>query len=120
MLLSLFLSFTWYVILVYNISLCSPSLEEVLPPSSSQHEEETWCFWKFTVRVLRAGKWGCPIADDKDTCPGRPPVCVFPQRFLSPQILEGQAIVTEHFLLLPLTGDCVPGQCHSVLFKSKK
>ena len=65
-------------------------------------------------------KWSCPIPDDKDTCPGRPPVCVFPQRLVSPRVLEGEAIVTERFLLLPLSGDCLPGEHHSVLFKSKK
>lgn len=98
------------------------SLEEVPPPSShhSSPETEVRHYWKFTVKVQRSGKWNCPIPDDKGTCPGRPPVCVFPRRLISPKVLEGEAVVTERFLLLPLSGDCVPGQVHSVLFTSKK
>lgn len=72
------------------------------------------------MKVLRPGRWDCPVPDDKETCPGRPPVCVFPQRLHAPEVIEGEAIVTELFLLLPLTGDCEPGQLHSVLFKSKR
>ena len=101
-------------------------MEEILPPLSSQIPSETevdteaWQYWRFTVEVLRSGKWNCSIPDDKDTCPGRPPVYVFPQKLTTPQVLEGEAIVTELFLLLPLTGDCGPGQLHSVIFKSMK
>ena len=95
------------------------TLEEV--PSLPVHtlHSEDWITWKFTLSVLRSGQWDCPTPDDKETCPGRPPVYVFPQRLCSPVVLEGAAVVTERFLLLPLCGPCSPGQQYIVLFKSR-
>ena len=71
------------------------------------------------MSVLRSGRWDCPVPDDKDTCPGRPPLYIFPERMHSPELLEGNAVITELFLLIPLTGSCVAGQEHSVLFRAK-
>ena len=70
--------------------------------------------------VLRSGWWNSHSPDDKGTCPGRPPVYLFPQRLSCPVVVTGEAVVTERFLLLPLTGECTAGEQHCVVFKSKK
>jgi hypothetical protein len=94
------------------------SLEEIPNPHSPN--EDVWKYWKFTVTILQPGKWECITPDDKETCPGRSPVYFFPQRLRSPQVLEGEAVLTERFILVPLSGDCLPGDIHTVLFRNKK
>jgi len=96
------------------------TLEKVSPlPGMSRDPDDCFTTWVVTVTVLRPGRWDCPIPDDKSTCPGRPPLYVFPERMISPTLVEGQAVLTELFVLLPLTGTCLVGQVHRVVFKAK-
>ncbi len=115
--------------LVENQAICqiitfcySCSLEEFFPsPHHIAQGDGSWHYWKFSVSILRTGQWNCPIPNDNDTCPGRPPVFIFPQRLFAPQVIEGESslVLTEMFLLLPLSGQCKPGDEHQVLFRSK-
>lgn len=96
------------------------SLEEVSPPIDLAGDQDGWHFWKFTLYTKRVGRWDCPVPDDKSTCPGRPPLLIFKERLSGPVLLEGDAVLTELFLLLTLKGPCEVGEVHVVLFKSKK
>lgn len=70
------------------------------------------------MRVLKPGHWDCPVPDDKSTRPGRPPLFLFSERVKSPKLLKGNAILTDLFVLFPLTGACEAGDEHTVVFST--
>ena len=86
---------------------------------TSQLDRNGWIHWEYSVVTLKAGQWTCPVPDDKTTAPGRPPVLIFPCRVQAVRLLEGNAIVTCRFLLLPLTGAFQPGEVYRIAFATK-
>lgn len=91
------------------------SLKKLFPDAS----DEGWALWEFEVATVRSGSWDCPVPDDKLTCVGRPPVFVFPARVREARVVEGNAVVTCRFLLLPLSGKYEAGEHHSVVFATR-
>lgn len=81
-----------------------------------EDSEPNWSYWEFTVRTLRSGSWDCPVADDKSTSPGRPPLYVFPSRVVGAKLVAGDAIVTSSFVMMMLEGQFDAGQVHIVQF----
>lgn len=102
----------------------------LVPNPASQHYESRltqtsrldkngWVRWEYSVVTLKAGQWACPVPDDKSTAPGRPPVMVFPCSVRAAKLLEGNAVVTCRFLLLPLSGAFQPGEVYRISFATK-
>ena len=82
----------------------------------SEKNDEGWTHWSYKVVTTKSGRWDCPVPDDKSTASGRPPVCVFPTRVRAVKLVEGDAVVTCRFVLLPLTGSFSAGEQHVVVF----
>lgn len=75
-------------------------------------------FWVFSVLCLKDCLWECPIADDKDTIPGRPPFWIFKERMRNKlKVIEGELIITDLFVMMPLKGMSKKGDNHCGLFE---
>lgn len=73
--------------------------------------------WKVEVVCLKNCQWECPIADDKDTIPGRPPFFIFKRRFENRlKVVEGSLELTDLFVMMPLKGCSQKGQIHQAVF----
>ena len=90
--------------------------ESKLSQTSQQPDENGWIRWEYSVLTLKEGHWTCSVPDDKMTSPGRPPVLVFPCSVQGVKLLEGNAVVTRRFLLLPLSGAFQAGEVYRTSF----
>lgn len=61
----------------------------------------------FEVRTTAAGEWT------------RPPAAVLPRQGRTVELVEGEGVVTETFVLLPLTGAFAAGETHRVRLRLK-
>lgn len=89
---------------------------DVLPWTPLKDSDPNWSYWEFTVSTLCSGSWDCPVADDKITSPGRPPIHLFPSRVKRVKLIAGDAIVTCSFVMMSLEGQFDVGQIHKVQF----
>ena len=94
----------------YSLEITKCSSEELNNPG------DKWTYWELIMTTLQAGRWDCPTADDKTTCPGRPPVFVFPSRASNAKLITGNAVVTCNFVLMLLHGSFSAGEVHKVQF----
>ena len=102
--------------------LCSSSLIPVGQPESIDATlvlDNSWDYFEYHVHTIKPGCWNTKEGDDKLTCPGRPPLCLFPWKAQAVKVIKGEAVLTCRFILLPLTGDFVAGEEHRVLFAVK-
>jgi len=105
------LSNTYISVLLSWFYPCRSTLKELLLSNDG------WTHWEFSVITTHAGSWDCPTPDDKTVYnPGRPPVCVFPCRVHAARVVEGKAVVTCRFVLMPLSGTFQAGEFHKVVF----
>ena len=76
--------------------------------------------WEFSVVNTShhpTRQLGLPIPDDiTQYIPGRPPVYVYPCRVNAAKVVQGRAVVTCRFVLLPLSGTFQAGEVHTVVF----
>lgn len=95
----------------HDFTLCRSTLKELLLSNDG------WTHWEFSVITTHVGSWDCPTPDDKTVYnPGRPPLCVFPCRVHAARVVEGKAVVTCRFVLMPLSGTFQAGEFHKVVF----
>jgi len=93
---------------------CRSTLKQLL---LSNECSAGWTHWEFSVVTTQPGSWDCPIPDDKTTyIPGRPPAYVYPCRVNAAKVVQGRAVVTCRFVLLPLSGTFQAGEVHTVVF----
>lgn len=81
--------------------------------------DEDWTHWEFEVVTTKPGRWDCPVPDDKTTCPGRPPVYIFPQAVRAAKVVSGKGVVTCRFVLLPLFGSFEANKVYKLVFATK-
>lgn len=93
---------------------------EILPYKMSFTEVKPSIFeWEVVCNVDCT--WECPIADDKDTVPGRPPFWIFKERMEGKmEILEGEIELTDLFMFMRLKGTSKQGALHRAIFKQIK
>ena len=81
--------------------------------------DNSWSYFEYQVRTLKAGCWNTKKGDDKETSPGRPPLCVFPWKTKAVKLIKGEAVLTCRFLMLILTGEFTAGLEFSAFFAVK-
>jgi len=102
----------------WRASICSESENfENLLPYKMTVEEIKPKVWKVEVLCLKDCMWECPIPDDKDTVPGRPPFLIFKERFENKlKVIEGKLELTDLFAMMPLEGSSKKGDAHIAIF----
>ena len=78
-----------------------------------------WSYFKYYVHTVKSGCWNTNKGDDKETSPGRPPLCVFPWKPKDVKLLKGEAVLTSRFIMLPLSGEFTAGKEFCALFAVK-
>lgn len=74
-------------------------------PYKMKLEEVKPMTWQFSVFCQKDCFWECPIADDKNTIPGRPPFFIFPERFERKlKVIEGDLELTDLFVMMAVKG----------------
>ena len=81
--------------------------------------DNSWSYFEYQVHTIRPGCWNTKAGDDKETAPGRPPLCVFPWRAKDVKLIKGEAILTRRFLMLTLEGEFEAGKDFSAFFAVK-
>ena len=103
-------------------SCCSSNLIPVSQPESIDATlvlDNSWDYFEYHVHTIKPGCWNTKEGDDKQTSPGRPPLCVFPWKAQAVKVIKGEAVLTCRFIMLPLMGDFVAGKEYRVLFAVK-
>ena len=81
--------------------------------------DSSWSYFEYHVCTIKPGCWNTKEGDDKQTSPGRPPLCVFPWKAKAVKLIKGEAVLTSRFLMLPLMGNFTAGEEYRVLFAVK-
>ena len=79
----------------------------------------SWNYFEYQVRTIKPGCWNTKVGDDKETAPGRPPLCVFPWKAKTVKLIKGEAVLTCRFIMLTLSGEFEAGKDYNALFAVK-
>ena len=127
------LNFTFSLQVVNQLAIHCNSQHVSLPSFSAQlipvtHLEDidpnvvldnSWSHFEYRVQTLKPGCWNTKEGDDKETSPGRPPLCVFPWKAKAVKLIKGEVVLTCRFLMLTLTGEFTAGLEFSAFFAVK-
>ncbi len=74
--------------------------------------------WKQSL-VEKDGRWTFEVETLADGAWSRPPMALLPRRLKDPAVVEGEAVVTDNFVLVPRSGKFAKGEKVRVVFTGK-
>lgn len=86
-----------------------------LLPDANEGTSPEWTVCKLSVYTKCHGKFHCSEPSSEFMTFPRPPVFILPCMMREVKVVEGEAVANCRSVLLPLTGEYIQGQSHSVV-----
>ena len=101
----------------WSAKILNQNTEDVRPYDMKLVEIRPNC-WEFQIICKTDCIWECPSADDHFTIPGRPPIFIFEERKKGKlNILKGDLIITDLFVMMIVIGNSKKGEVHIGIFE---